>query len=132
MVTDSIESGMCAEQAVSDAYDTYYTMFSNMEDELFRERAADVADVKTGLARNLLGKEVVDLSVLPENSIVVVARPHPVHDRHDRQGARGRHRHRDGRPHLALRDHRPRPRDPRGPLRPRRLRRTSTTATPSW
>ena len=72
MVNGSIDSGMCAEQAVSEAYDTYYTMFSQMEDELFRERAADVADVKTGLLADLLGKEVVDLSTLPENSIVVV------------------------------------------------------------
>ncbi|MBM6773996.1 phosphoenolpyruvate--protein phosphotransferase [Olsenella profusa] len=72
MVNGSIDSGMCAEQAVSEAYDMYYNMFSNMEDELFRERAADVADVKTGLLADLLGKEVVDLSTLPENSIVVV------------------------------------------------------------
>lgn len=72
MVSDSIDSGKCAEQAVSEAYDTYYTMFAQMEDELFRERAADVADVKTGLLADLLGKEVVDLSTLPENSIVIV------------------------------------------------------------
>lgn len=72
MVNGSIESGMCAEQAVSEAYDMYYNMFSNMEDELFRERAADVADVKTGLLADLLGKEVVDLSTFPENSVVVV------------------------------------------------------------
>ncbi len=72
MVSGSIDSGMCAEQAVSEAYDMYFNMFSNMEDELFRERAADVADVKTGLLADLLGKQVVDLSSLPENSIVVV------------------------------------------------------------
>lgn len=72
MVEGSIESGMCAEQAVAEAYDMYYNMFANMEEELFRERAADVADVKTGLLADLLGKEVVDLSTLPENSIVVV------------------------------------------------------------
>ena len=72
MVNGSIDSGMCAEQAVSEAYDMYFNMFSNMEDELFRERAADVADVKTGLLADLLGKQVVDLSSLPENSIVVV------------------------------------------------------------
>ena len=72
MVNGSIDAGMCAEQAVSEAYDMYYNMFANMEDELFRERAADVADVKTGLLADLLGKEVVDLSTLPENSVVVV------------------------------------------------------------
>lgn len=72
MVYGSIDQGMCAEQAVSEAFDTYYTMFSQMEDELFRERAADVSDVKKGLLADLLGKEIVDLSTLPEHSIVVV------------------------------------------------------------
>lgn len=71
MVNGAIDGGTCAEQAVSDAYDTYYTMFLGMEDELFRERAADVADVKTGLLADLLGKAVVDLSTLPENSVIV-------------------------------------------------------------
>ncbi len=72
MVVSAIKSGKCAEQSVSEAYDMYYNMFSNMEDELFRERAADVADVKTGLLADLLGQELVDLSTLPENSVVVV------------------------------------------------------------
>ena len=71
-VAADIASGKCAEQAVSEAYDMYYNMFASMDDEIFRERAADVADVKTGLLVNLLGKEVIDLSVLPENSVVVV------------------------------------------------------------
>ena len=70
-VTSAIDSGTCVEQAVTDAYDMYYNMFLGMEDELFRERAADVADVKTGLLADLLGKEVVDLSTLPENSVIV-------------------------------------------------------------
>ena len=73
MVFGSIDGGMCAEQAVTDAYDMYYNMFSAMEDELFRERAADIADVRTGLLAFLLGQELVDLSSLPENSIVVVS-----------------------------------------------------------
>ena len=71
-VTMAIAEGMCAEQAVDNAYTMYYDMFSQMEDELFRERAADIADVRTGLLASLLGKDLVDLSTLPENSIVVV------------------------------------------------------------
>ncbi|MBR3226410.1 MAG: phosphoenolpyruvate--protein phosphotransferase [Atopobiaceae bacterium] len=71
-VTMAVAEGMCAEQAVDNAYTMYYDMFSQMEDELFRERAADIADVRTGLLAALLGKELVDLSTLPENSIVVV------------------------------------------------------------
>ncbi len=72
-ITADIDAGKCAEQAVKDAYDMYYDMFSAMEDELFRERAADIADVRTGLLAFLLGQELVDLSSLPENSIVVVS-----------------------------------------------------------
>ena len=71
-VTMAVSEGMCAEQAVDNAYTMYYDMFSAMEDELFRERAADIADVRTGLLAALLGKELVDLSTLPENSVVVV------------------------------------------------------------
>lgn len=72
MVNGSIDGGMCAEQGVSEAYDMYYNMFSNMEDELFRERAADIADVKTALLADLLGQEMVDLSSLPEHSVIIV------------------------------------------------------------
>ena len=72
MVNGSIDGGMCAEQGVSEAYDMYYNMFSNMVDELFRERAADIADVKTALLADLLGQELVDLSSLPEHSVIIV------------------------------------------------------------
>ena len=37
-VTMAVAEGMCAEQAVDNAYTMYYDMFSQMEDELFRER----------------------------------------------------------------------------------------------
>jgi phosphotransferase system enzyme I (PtsI) len=72
-VMGDILTGTCAEAAVAAAYDMYYNMFSAMEDELFRERAADIADVRTGLLAYLLGQELVDLSSLPENSVVVVS-----------------------------------------------------------
>lgn len=72
MVNNSITDGMCAEQAVQNAYDMYYNMFANMDDELFRERSADVADVRNGLLADLLGVELINLSALPENSVVVV------------------------------------------------------------
>lgn len=68
-----ITEGMCAEQAVDEACDMFYTMFANMEDALMRERAADVTDIRTGLLANLLGKQVVDLSNLPKDSVVVVS-----------------------------------------------------------
>ena len=72
MINDSIAGGMCAEQAVSDTCDMFYNVFAASDNEVIRERTADVLDVKTGLLANLLGKEVVNLSHLPENSVVVV------------------------------------------------------------
>ncbi len=63
-INAAIDGGTCAEQALMDT--------STMDDEMFRLRAADIADIRTGILAELLGKEVVDLSVLPENTVVVV------------------------------------------------------------
>ena len=71
-INELIEGGMCAEQAVTQMCDMFYNLFANCGDELLAERAADVVDVRTGLMADLLGKEVINLSSLPENSIVVV------------------------------------------------------------
>ena len=72
MIVESIDGGMCAEQAVATTCDMFYQVFDNSDNEIIRERTADVVDVKTALLADLLGKELVDLSTLPENSIVVV------------------------------------------------------------
>jgi phosphotransferase system enzyme I (PtsI) len=72
MINDSIAGGMCAEQAVSDTCDMFFNVFNASDNEVIRERTADVVDVKTGLLANLLGKEVINLAHLPENSVVVV------------------------------------------------------------
>ncbi len=72
-IQSRIGQGMAAEQATDEVCDMFYNMFAGMDDPLMRERAADVQDIRTGLMANLLGKEVIDLSVLPPNSIVVVA-----------------------------------------------------------
>lgn len=71
-INNRINNGMSAEQAVDEVCDMFYGMFAGMDDPMMRERAADVQDIRVGLLANLLGKEVVDLSVLPAGSIVVV------------------------------------------------------------
>jgi len=71
-VTQNIEAGNCAEEALVQACGVFYDMFSASDNDLIRERTADVADVRTGILANLLGKEVIDLSTLPKQSIVVV------------------------------------------------------------
>lgn len=71
-INSAIDAGTCAEQALVDASTMFENMFLSMDDEMFRLRAADIADIRTGILAELLGVEVVDLSVLPENSVVVV------------------------------------------------------------
>lgn len=71
-INAAIDGGTCAEQALMDTSTMFENMFLSMDDEMFRLRAADIADIRTGILAELLGKEVVDLSVLPENTVVVV------------------------------------------------------------
>ena len=71
-INSAIDAGTCAEQALMDTSTMFENMFLSMDDEMFRLRAADIADIRTGILAELLGKEVVDLSVLPENTVVVV------------------------------------------------------------
>lgn len=71
-ITTAIDGGTCAEQALVETSTMFENMFLSMDDEMFRLRAADIADIRTGILAELLGREVVDLSVLPAGSIVVV------------------------------------------------------------
>ena len=71
-INGAIDGGTCAEQALVAASTMFEHMFLSMDDEMFRLRAADIADIRTGILAELLGVEVVDLSVLPENTVVVV------------------------------------------------------------
>ena len=50
----------------------FENMFLSMDDEMFRLRAADIADIRTGILAELLGREVVDLSVLPAGTVIVI------------------------------------------------------------
>ena len=71
-INTAIDGGACAEKALVDTSTMFENMFLSMDDEMFRLRAADIADIRTGILAELLGKDVVDLSVLPAGSIVVV------------------------------------------------------------
>ena len=47
-------------------------MFAMSDEELIRQRVTDIEDIRTGILAELLGKEVVDLSVLPAGTVIVV------------------------------------------------------------
>ena len=71
-IEKSIDEGNCAELAVETVCNTFIEMFSSVDDEFTKQRAADVRDIKTEMLNILTGTQTVDLSLL-ENGAVLVA-----------------------------------------------------------
>ena len=67
---DAINSGSCAEAAVDSVCQMYIEMFSNVEDELMKQRASDIGDIRTRMLRLLLGIESVDVSAVPKGTVL--------------------------------------------------------------
>ena len=70
-IADSIQGGSCAEAALEAACDMFITVFSASDDELTRQRAADVRDIKTRMLKILLHIEDMDLSQLPVDTVLI-------------------------------------------------------------
>lgn len=68
---ENIESGSVAEKAVDTVCNMFIDMFSSVDDELTNQRASDVKDIRDSLLKSLLGVKSVDLSCVPENSVLV-------------------------------------------------------------
>lgn len=60
-----------AEVAVEEACDFFAQIFAMADDELTQQRASDLGDIKTRLIKILLGIEEVDISAVPEGTILV-------------------------------------------------------------
>lgn len=79
MINDPIMSGeierlimehKCSEEAVATVCDSFIELFSNTEQELVKQRAADVKDIKHRMLRILLNIEDKDISDAPKNTIL--------------------------------------------------------------
>ncbi len=68
---DAIDGGACAEAAVDNVCTMYADMFAAVEDEMMRQRATDVKDIRSRLLGILLGAASVDLSNLPTGTVLV-------------------------------------------------------------
>lgn len=66
-----IETGKCAEAAFGEICDMFISMFSSVDDDLTRQRAVDVRDIKAEITGILLGVKTVDLSELPKDTVLV-------------------------------------------------------------
>lgn len=70
-IEGNISSGCCAEDAVAQVCDMFIGVFSMADDELTKQRASDVEDIKNGLITMLLGKEEVDIASAPSGTVLV-------------------------------------------------------------
>lgn len=68
---EAIDGGSCAEAAADSILGMYADMFAAVDDELMRQRATDVRDIRFRLLSILLGTAGIDLSALPAGTILV-------------------------------------------------------------
>lgn len=70
-MNELIAGGQCAEAALDAVCQMYIGMFSSMDDELMRQRATDVEDMRCRILKILLNQEDLDLSKLPSGTVLV-------------------------------------------------------------
>ena len=68
---DNIDSGSVAEAGVATVCNMFIDMFSGVDDELTRQRASDVKDIRDSLLSILLGTENVDISAVAPESVLI-------------------------------------------------------------
>jgi phosphotransferase system enzyme I (PtsI) len=66
-----IDNNQCAEAAVTAVCDMFINMFSSMDDELMKQRASDVKDIKQSLLKILLGIEDINISKVAPGTVLV-------------------------------------------------------------
>lgn len=70
-IEKQISDGQCAESALEYMCDMFISMFSAADDELTKQRATDVRDIKTGVLSILLGVQEVNINSAPSGTVLV-------------------------------------------------------------
>ena len=70
-MNEMIDMGQCAEAAADAVCQMYIAMFSAMDDEMMRQRATDIKDMRDRLLKLLLNQPDLDLSLLPPTAVLV-------------------------------------------------------------
>ncbi|MBR0413912.1 MAG: phosphoenolpyruvate--protein phosphotransferase [Clostridia bacterium] len=68
---EKIDAGAVAEAAADAVLTMFYDTFSALEDEIMRQRASDVKDIKDSLLRILRGVKRADIAAAPKGSILI-------------------------------------------------------------
>ena len=66
-----VDAGTCAEAAVEQMCDMFINIFSAADDDLTKQRASDVKDIKTAMLSILLGIKEVKISDAPAGTVLV-------------------------------------------------------------
>ena len=66
-----IDAGQCAEAALTGVCDMFYGIFSTMEDEMMKQRASDIADVKVSILKKLIGIKDIEIGKVPAGTVLV-------------------------------------------------------------
>lgn len=70
-MNENIDGGAVAEASVDNVCTMFFDMFSGVDDELTRQRASDIKDIRDSLLRILLGIKSVDIANVPQGSILI-------------------------------------------------------------
>ena len=70
-IVDMIGEGNSADYSCKTVSDSMIAMFESMDNDYFRERAADIKDVSYRLLCNILGLQIPDLTAINEEVIIV-------------------------------------------------------------
>ncbi|MBR5976487.1 MAG: hypothetical protein IK046_01590 [Clostridia bacterium] len=70
-MNDNIDAGMTAEASADAVCTMFYDMFAGVDDEMMRQRASDVKDIKDSLLRILLGLKSIDIGAVPAGSVLI-------------------------------------------------------------
>ena len=70
-IQNKIKAGACAESAVDEACSMFIDMFSQTDDELTRQRATDIGDIRVRILKLLTGTPDVNISEVPHGTILV-------------------------------------------------------------
>ena len=70
-IVDMIGEGHSADYSCKTVSDNMIAMFESMDNDYFRERAADIKDVSYRLLCNILGLQIPDLTAINEEVIIV-------------------------------------------------------------
>lgn len=70
-INDSIQGGKTAAQATDAVCNSFYDMFAAVDDEMMKQRASDILDIKNSIIGILCGENGVAIEDVPKGSVLI-------------------------------------------------------------